>query len=105
MSEIAGSGIVMLLLAVSVNADVLHDPMRPYQQAAPIEHESSGTGFTLSAILYSTDRRVAVVNGRPVTENERINGASVRTIQPGQVVLDVDGEILKLKLHSGQRTK
>jgi len=104
--EIAGSGIVAVLLFATANAEVLYDPMRPYSPQLPIESSvSGGRGFALSAILYSPKRRVAVVNGRPVSEGERVNGATVRRIGRGRVELELDGEILRLTLGTSRKTK
>jgi len=103
--EIAGSAIIWIALVASASAEVLHDPMRPYKHKTPVEQSFGGKGFALSAIVYSAERRVAVVNGQPVSENERVGGALVRQINRGHVVLEVDGEILKLELHSAKGTK
>jgi len=96
---------VGFLLVRSVAADVLSDPMRPYTRQVEIERSVGGKGFVLSAILYSADRRVAIVNGQPVSEGQRVNGARVRRIDRGKVELEVDGEILKLALITDKRTK
>jgi len=105
VSEILASAIMWILLAASASAEVLHDPMRPFANKSPVERSFAGKAYALSAILYSADRRVAVINGQSVSENERINGARVKHIYRGRVVLEVNGEILKLELSMLGKTK
>ena len=105
MFEIAGSGIVAALLLATASADELVDPMRPYTPDTPIERSAGGRNFALSAILYSADRRVAVVNGQPVSEGQKVNGARVRLIGRGRVELELNGEVLKLELGTQRKTK
>ncbi len=83
---------------VPAAADGLSDPMRPYTPRIKVERSVGGKAFVLSAILYSAQRRVAIVNGQPVSEGQKVNGARVKNIQRGKVELVVDGEILKLAL-------
>ena len=104
MFEITGSGIVTALLLATASADELYDPMRPYTPDAPIERSAGSPGFALSAILYSPSRRVAVVNGRPVSVGDKVNGARVRRIDRGEVQLELGGKVLKLTL-GNRKTK
>lgn len=93
------------LISASASAEVLSDPMRPYTPQIRIENSPGGQSYSLSAILYSAQRRVAIVNGQPVSEGQRISGARVVRIAPGQVQLEVDGEILKLVLIKDKKAK
>lgn len=88
-----------------ISADVLIDPMRPYTPEVRVERSVGGKAYVLSAILYSTERRIAIVNGRPVSEGQRIHGARVERIEPGKVELLVDGNRLKLVLINDRKAK
>lgn len=107
MSDVSARVIVMaMLLAGSAVAEQLYDPMRPYRQAAPVvSGDSSKVGFSLSAIVYSPDRRVAVINGEPVAEGHKISGATVRRIERGRVELDYQGKSVNLKLSTLRTAK
>lgn len=87
-----------LLTQVAV-AETLTDPMRPWHAApAAITERVAGMRYELSAILYSPERRVAIVNGRAVSEGERIGNARVSRIRRGRVELDTGERTLTLAL-------
>lgn len=96
------AGLLALVLALPVGAETLYDPMRPHSARAPVSVRtpppSVSAGFELTAILFSPDRRVAVINGKPVSEGERVGAARVTRIAPGQVELETGGKILRLAL-------
>ena len=71
----------------------LRDPMRPFGSDS-----SSGTvavpdapRFTLTAVLVSPTRRVAVVNGRPYLEGDAVDGAEIVAIELDSVRLREHG--------------
>lgn len=102
MCDFRRAGIVVVLLAgtTAAGADVLHDPMRPFAPRTPGEvTRKTESGYALSAILYSADRRVAVVNGEAVSEGDRVGAARIRRIARGEVELELDGRILRLALN------
>jgi len=77
----------------------LGDPMRPYRV-------ESGTGATepttrrlqLTAVLISTTRRIAVINGSLYREGDEVAGARITRIEPGSVRLRRGGEDLVVPL-------
>ncbi|MBT8136525.1 MAG: general secretion pathway protein GspB [Gammaproteobacteria bacterium] len=98
---------IALLLSSSAVAEQLFDPMRPYSRAAlpVVAGNKAPAGFALSAIVYSPDRRVAVINGEPVAEGQKIGGATVRSIERGKVQLDYRGKTVNLKLSTLRKSK
>ena len=99
------SGIVLagLLLAVpgtGASDESLRDPTRPEHAgvpAAPTER-APATRYVVSAIFYSADRRVAVVNGRAVSAGDRVGTARVRAIGRDSLTLDVGGRTITAQL-------
>lgn len=57
------------------------------------------TGYELSSVLIRTEDRIAVINDERVRVGDKVGSAVVASIEPGQVTLDVDGEIQTLKLY------
>lgn len=86
--------IAMLLAG---NASALNDPTRPTDPALYFAGNNAG-GWALQSILFSDDRRIAIINGKRVQEGDRIGSARVARIQDSQVVLKTRGRTLKLKL-------
>ena len=90
-----------LLAAGPVAAEeALRDPTRPYN--ASVTPAASAPGFDVSAIFVSEQRRVAVVNGRPVTVGARIDGAVVTAIAEDGIKLNYAGRALSARLQSAQ---
>jgi hypothetical protein len=59
----------------------------------------------LGTILYSPDRRFAIVNGRIVGPGDEVNGARIVDITPMEVLLrDAQGRLRSLTLGVGGRT-
>ncbi len=54
--------------------------------------------LTLSAVLISPTRRLAVINGQHVGPGDQVAGAFVRKINPWGVELDDAGDALELRL-------
>ncbi len=74
------AGLVALALACTAMAsadEVLRDPTRPYPYRAATPGLQTERNLSLTAIVVSEQRRVAVVNGRAVGRGERIAGAEV----------------------------
>ncbi len=85
-------------------AEVLRDPTRPYS-AAPVVTTPTGaraiakaTGFSVTAILVSKKRRVAIVNGKRVSEGDKVDGATVVKILADRLRLDLDGKEFMTRL-------
>ena len=83
----------------------LGDPMRPYAPASPTNDERAARPFTLTGVLVSATRRVAVINGALYREGDTVNGARIVRIDPASVQMRRGNENLSLQLHrrAGQR--
>jgi len=66
----------------------LGDPMRPYVPTSPTAGaQRTSRPFTLTGVLISATRRVAVINGALYGEGDTIDGARVVSIEPNSVQL------------------
>lgn len=79
---------------LSVQAEQLADPMRPpgfkkRQVPAPVKvgPEVKTSDWVLSAVLTSSHRSVAVVNGKPYQRGDVLSGFKVVDIEADRVVL------------------
>jgi hypothetical protein len=72
------------------------DPTQPYgRSAAVVAGVPNGPRFTLTAVLVSAERRVAVVNGKPYLQGDRVDGAEIVQIDANAVRLrDGSGDIV-----------
>ena len=92
------AALLALLFAPSALADTdLRDPMRP-QRAGVTGATQAEQRFDVTAILYSDGRRVAVLNGQPVRDGDRIGDARIVAIDPGAVRIAYRGEIVTARL-------
>jgi hypothetical protein len=95
--------VTLLMLPLSIRAEVLPDPTRPaaFQTATVIQDlPAELIDWTVSAIRISARDRSAIVNGRIVRIGETIGPARILEIQPAQVLLDYDNKRLAVKLFS-----
>lgn len=86
-------------------AEELSDPTRPpspAELAAWRGHAPTGASseFRLESILIGAGRRVAIINGRRLTEGETIDAATVVRIRPSRVELELDGRTLQLNVRT-----
>ena len=86
-------------------AEVLRDPTRPYSVAPVVVVTPTGakaiaraSGFSVTAILVSQKRRVAIVNGKRVSEGDQVDGATVVKILADRLRLDLDGKEFTTRL-------
>jgi hypothetical protein len=84
----------MLLLTsisgLSLADELLRDPTRPY-----VPHAlgiSDAPRYAVNAIIVSSKRRVAIVNGRRVGVGGSVEGATVIAIEKDHLILEKDGE-------------
>jgi hypothetical protein len=71
----------------------MHDVPEVVETAAPTPPPVVQADPVVASILYSTGRRLAVIDGRIVRLNEHVGDATVIDIQPKAVVLEfADGE-------------
>ena len=77
----------------------LRDPTRPsYLPAETASRTASAPSWRLESIIVSANRRLAVINGRVVGVNDRINAARIVEILPYEVHLEYKGEIRRISL-------
>ena len=65
-------------------ADALADPMRP-PSSADKQTRSVTAPLQITAILFSERRRIAIVNGKAVSEGDHIDNARIDAIDAQQV--------------------
>ena len=68
----------------------VRDPMRPFGGTGGgtvTQRVVAGPRFELTAVLISSARRVAIVNGRPYQQGEFVDGAEIVSIEPSVVRL------------------
>jgi len=96
---------VALLLAVLPVAaqQGLGDPTRPTSLAepAPARAVQSGPRWRLQSTLVADTRRLAVINGRTVSQGDRIDGAVVREVRQEGVTLEVGDQRVELRIVPG----
>jgi len=108
---------VMLLIALCVlwlpPVQSMDDPTRPptaeVQRSPVVSKKSKRVRWILNSTLISSVRRTAVINDRVVSKGDRINGATVVSIQPSVVRLRERGRevtlmMLKKNIKSLSRT-
>ena len=91
--------------AYAANAYVVKmgDPLRPpeYKVVKPSNTKViKKPAWRVNEILFSGERRVAIVNNVAVGIGDNINGARVIDIKPGHVVLKYKARIIKSRLQT-----
>jgi MSHA biogenesis protein MshK len=98
-------GTVLLTLffggEMACGAALLNDPTRPPAAVAAPATATSAPHWQISSILYSQQRRVAVVNGRLASEGDVVDGATVVAIRPDAVELLRHGRHFSVALKAG----
>jgi MSHA biogenesis protein MshK len=97
VSNRSGLHVMLLLLCSVVShpllAEALDDPMRPPVALSKGNNtQKMVTGYELSSIFISSNRRAAIINGRNVTIGDRVNRARVLEIGATEVVISVAGK-------------
>lgn len=94
-----GRLLLALLLALPASAVALTDPTRPWSAGTYGQPSGSdNAGWNLDSVLVSSSRRVAIINGRDVSEGERVGNARVISIRRNSVVLQENGKQFRLGL-------
>jgi hypothetical protein len=81
----------------------VHDPMRPFAAGAAGAGGPAAAAaprFVLTAVLISSARRVAIINGKPYRQGDKVAGAEITRIESQAVALDDGGE--ELVVHLGK---
>lgn len=80
-------------------AEELHDPTRPFGWSPPTLAEEGPNTWTVTFILVSPQRQVAVINGQTVQIGEKIEEAQVIAITTQAVtLLQADGQPLTIPM-------
>jgi MSHA biogenesis protein MshK len=89
-----------LLTALPVFGSALIDPTRPAGQGstATVRAHTAHSDWTLDSTLVAPDRRVAVINGKRVSEGETVDGARVIQIRKLEVLIQAAGKRKTLQL-------
>ena len=101
MSKAAALFYVCLFAVGTARADELpppRDPMQPFTTGPAAVGGVALPRFHLTAVLISSTRRVAIVNGKPYLHGERVDGAEIIRIEPDAVHLHDRGEDLVIPL-------
>ena len=101
--RIALGSALLLAIATARAAEPLPDPTQPPAAAlrtADLPAKNEEEGLDLRAIFHAGDRRIAVINGRRVRENDRIGGARILAIDVDRVRLQRGDQIVELELVS-----
>jgi len=91
--------IVLAGVSFSAAGESLRDPTRPYSARQAIA--AVPPRFDVNAIIVSDERRIAIVNGKRVGVGGQVDSATVISIEKTELVLDVDGQKVTLRLHNG----
>ena len=93
------SAVLLVGPVLTDGAEVLRDPTRPYAVAPVAAPTTAGAGavtkvtrFSVTAILVSEKRRVAIVNGQQVSEGDQVDGATVVEILAHSLRLNLRGK-------------
>jgi hypothetical protein len=84
---------VALIATLGARAEdaVVRDPMRPFDSVTAGVLAASAPRFVLTGVLIAPSRRVAIVNGRPYTQGESVDGAEIVAIELNAVRLREHG--------------
>lgn len=94
----------VLLGATPVAAGELKDPTRPPSvkaAGAPAAAAAARRTWSLTSILVSPSRRVAVINGKALRVGQRIDGAELVEIQPHAVKFKRGGRVFTVNMSVG----
>lgn len=81
----------------------LRDPTAPYQPPRPsAARPAVAQHYVLTAVLVSAKRRVAIINGQPCMEGDRVDGAEIVGIEREQVRLRRGGKDIVLHLQKSR---
>lgn len=86
--------LLVFITALAPGLQALTDPTQPsyYRDA------SKKQSLHLESILFGENRRVAVINGKALTEGDRIGSAKIISITKDNVKLKRSGELFTLQL-------
>lgn len=82
---------IVLLPGSLALANNLPDPTRPLTVASGTDAIAE-QALKLDSILVASSRKLAVINGAPIQEGQRVNGILVRRIGAGAVDVNYQGQ-------------
>lgn len=80
-------------------SDYIVDPMRPDTLRVTVNVVQPR--YRVNAIIFSDDRRIAIVNGQRVAVGDVIQQATVIAINKAEVIVEIQGEQQSLRMNSG----
>jgi hypothetical protein len=85
--------------AVAADEPPIRDPMRPFGRGSAAGAAiAAAPRFALTAVLIAPTRRIAIVNGKPYSQGESVDGAEIVAIEQGAVRLREHGADLVVSL-------
>jgi len=81
------------------DGETLKDPTQPFDWAKPKQRTKAKQSYKLNYLLYASERKQAIINGKTVTVGDHVSGAKVLKITESSVHLLVkDGtKVLRWK--------
>jgi len=92
-----------LFFIMKAMAIPLYDPTHP--TSAALQAEGDSYGITVSSILFSNKRHIAVVNGKYVKEGDMIQGLKIIKIHSDSVVFQSDKKEFFVPVHTSVKHK
>lgn len=97
--QIVAGTLLVVVANLCLGADLMRDPTRPY--TARELTAATAPRFVVNAIIISSERRVAIVNGRRVGVGDRVGNATVIAIEKERMILELNGKRISAGLHDG----
>ncbi len=86
--------LICMLLCAANTASALTDPTKPSNYIV----QSKQPTYVLESILYSDERKVAVINGKALVEGDKLGSAEILSISKEQVRVKLGNRMSVLKL-------
>lgn len=103
MYKSCAAAVAIALMPTGVaGAQALDDPTRPTALEVVEEQLAERSQWRLQSTLLADTRRLAVINGKTVSEGERVDGARLLQVQADRVTLLFEGERIVLRLTETQ---
>ncbi len=93
-----GALLLLAVLPLAQGQPELLDPTAPSGPAQTGNGNPLGTGWELNSTLINSHRKIAMINGSPVQEGDRIDGARVVRIRASEVQLETVERRITLRL-------
>ncbi len=94
------SAMILYMTAAATAHAQLRDPMKPpeFLYSAGDVSQSKYSGYELTSIIISPNRRVAVINGQSLSKGDSLGNVIVVDIRPAEVLLKRGEEDIVLSL-------